>query len=265
MPMIELKIKWDGQLDSLNQKRLSVGLFAAPLQKLLAAVRRTASNILREGSNRKETATGRFASEADQIDIQIVDLLRQSTGIQSIISVQAPQVPQMAMFNEKLAEDSMDRVLLEIERESRGIRRSDRVREYLEALPSGLTHQDYWLYVDGNLVRDVHIGPLALPTGLDAVPYLVEITGKVIGVGFPPGTNTVRIKDNDGSEISLASNNENVLRALEIRDGDVRVLAIVRDSNKRLLRIQSLHEARVRLDENVIFEQWRTLLGRLAQ
>src|SRR5579871_4698495 len=106
-PMIELKIKWDGPDISLLEKRLSVALFAGPLQKLLASVRRTASNILREAVNRKETDTGRLASEADRIDIHIADVLHESSGIQSIVSVQAPPGPQITMFAEKLAEDTM--------------------------------------------------------------------------------------------------------------------------------------------------------------
>jgi hypothetical protein len=264
--MIELRIRWDGPVNGLDEHRLSVALFSIPLRKLLTAIRRTASNMLRESANRKETEFGRFAAEADQIDLEIFSLVDGSGGVASVVSVQVPS-GQMGLWPDGLAEDALDRVLIDLDRESRGIRRNARARDFLESLPPSLTSQDYWLYVDGTERRHVQLGRVSLVTELSAVPYLVEITGRVISVGFAPGPNFVRLKaSEDGSEITFHCSKEDVFRALEIHETDVRVLGLVRDGTKRLLRIQAIHEPRVRLNEKTwIFERWDGVLGRLAQ
>lgn len=265
--MIELRIRWDGPVQGLDEHRLSVGLFAVPLRRLLTAVRRTASNMLREAGHRRETETGRFAAEADQIDIEIASLIEGSGGIAGIVSVQVPP-GQMGLWPEGLAADAMDRVLLDIERESRGIRRSTRVRDYLESLPPVLTAQEYWLFVDGTEKQHITLGAISLTTELNAIPYLMELRGPVIGVGFAPGPSFVRVKaSEDGSEVTFACEKEHVESALELHaQGEVRVLGLVRDGNKRLLRIQAVNEPRVRLDEKTwIFERWNGVLARLAQ
>jgi hypothetical protein len=265
--MIELKVRWDGPVDGLSEHRLSIGAFGSPLQKLLAAVRRTASNMLREATDRKETDTGRFFSEADQIDIQLTAITEGSTGVMSVVSVQVPP-GQQSLWPEGLAEDAVDRVVQFIDYESRGNRRSKRVLEYLESLPP-LTAHDYWLYIDGTLRREAHLGPLSLPTELDAVPYLVQVSGQVISVGFSPGPNFVRIKTSDGSDSNtFYCTPEHVNKALEMHaeGAEVRILAIVRGSGKRLLRIQFSREQHVRLSEDTwIFERWHNVLSRLAQ
>jgi hypothetical protein len=266
LPMIELKIQWDGPVQGLAEHRLSVGLFAIPLKKLLTAVRRTASNILRQAGDQKEIEKGRFFAEADQIDIEISSLVEGSSGIMSTVSVQIPP-GQILLWPEGLAEDSLERLLVDVERESRGIRRNSRAREYLESLPPVLTSQDYWMFVDGAERRHVHLGAVDLATELNTVPYLIEVTGRVIGVGFSPGPNFVRLKDSqDGNDITLSCGFDDVFRALEMRDADVRVLGLVHAGNKKLLRIQAQFEPRIRLDENTwIFERWGNVLARLAQ
>jgi len=265
--MIELRIKWDGPVQGLAEHRLSVALFSAPLRKLLSAVRRTASNMLREAGNRRETDTGRLAAEADQIDIEIMSLLEGSSGVASMVSVQIPP-GQMGLWPKGLAEDATDRLLLDIERESRGIRRNQRARDYLESLPQLLTSHDYWLIVDGDERRHVHIGELSLSTVFDEAPYLMEFAGRIIGVGFSPGPHFVRLKLPDGSDVTLNCDADHVSQALEMHssDGDVRVLALFSEGTKRLLRIQLSHERRLRLAETEwVFDRWSGVLSRLAQ
>jgi hypothetical protein len=264
--MVELRIKWDGPLPGLSEHRLSVAAFAIPLRKLLTAIRRTANNMLREADQRKATDVGRFAAEADRIDLQIASVLEGSSGVQSVVSVEIPP-GQMGFWPEGLAEDAVDRLLSDIDRESRGIRRNSRARNYLEALPPALTSQDYWLYVDGDERRHVHLSSVALPTDLNSVPFLVEFVGRVISVGFPPGRSFVRIQTlKDGSEVTFSCSQDEVSAALELHAGDVRVMGLVRDDVKRLLRIQAVHQPRVKLDEKSwVFDSWHSVLERLAK
>lgn len=265
--MIELRIKWDGPVDGLGDQRLSLSAFGTPLSNLLIAVRRTASNMLREAMQRKETYIGRFAAQADQIDIQIAKIGGGSLDLENIITVQ-PFPGQAALWPEGLAEDALDRVLSDIERESKGVRRNGAVLDYLQSLPSALVSQDYWLYVDRQLKKHVRIGSLSLDTDLQFLPYLSEMTGYVIGVGFEPGRNFVRVKasDNSGSEITLSATPRDVDQALEMRSDAVRVLALVQEHTKRLLRIQRHDEPYVKLNEDLwIFKKWQTVLARLAQ
>jgi hypothetical protein len=265
-PMIELKITFDGEVPGIPEHRLSVASFGKPLRHLLMAVRRTSNNMLREATDRRQTDVGRLAGEADQIDVQISVVGDGSTALTNVIAVQVPP-GQISMWPEGLAEDAVNKVLNDIEKESRGTHRNSAARGYLRSLPPGLTRQDYYLVVDGEIKNEVHLGPLNLPIEMNTLPYLIEVEGKVIGVGFEPGRPFVRIKASDpsGSETTLFATREQVDSALELREGTVRALALVQD-HKKLLRIQSRTEQRVRLNtDTYIFEKWRNLLGRLAE
>jgi hypothetical protein len=263
--MIELNIKWDGVVPGLREHRLSVNAFSNPLHDLLMIIRRTANNMLREATARKETGVGRFSAEAQQIDMHLTSIGEGSADLHSIIEVEAPGA-QIEMWPEGLAADAVDRVLQDIENEGNGIQRNTRVRDYLKGLPPGLSNQDYVLVVDGITRRTVHLTTVVIATDLDALPYLVEIDGRVIGVGFEPGRNFVRVKSDEEAEITFSATAEQVTAALEIRAEDIRVLAVVQGGIKRLLRIQRRWERHVKLDsKRFIFEKWDGLLARLAQ
>ena len=99
-------------------------------------------------------------------------------------------------------------------------------------------------------------------------PYLIEITGNVIGVGWDRGKHFVKVKDSDSSasEVTLNATARQVDVALEHREAFVRVLALVNAAGKKLLRIQQAHESRVLLAPNAfVFDKWRELMARLAQ
>ena len=99
------------------------------------------------------------------------------------------------------------------------------VRKYLELLPQSITSQEYTLTADGELKRKVSFGQFKLPEIITELPYLTDTVGKVIGVGFEPGRNFVRIRGLDG-EVTMRSDPEAVNSALEIRDTDVRIMYV---------------------------------------
>jgi hypothetical protein len=102
----------------------------------------------------------------------------------------------------------------------------------------------------------------------DALPFLTEVTGNVIGVGFDPGRHFIRIKSSDvsGTETTFQATAEQVDFALEHRSEYVRVLALAAVGSKRVLRIQPALDNRVRLDrESYVFTKWRGVLAELAK
>jgi len=266
--MIELDISWDGTAPGLPEHRLSIANFATPLRGLLAAARRTANNMLREAMSRKESDTGRLNAEADRIDIQIVSLKEGSTNPSCIIAVAPAPDPQALLWPEGLAEEAIDRLLLDIEHEGRGIQRNIRVREYFRQLPPGITKQDYVLRIDGVVRREVHLGVVSIAPEISDSPYLIELSGSIIALGFDPGKHFVRIKtsDSSASEVTLTATKEQVLQALEARESTVRLLGVCHLGGRKLLRVQRASDRPVRLDVNTfVFEKWHSLLARLAQ
>ncbi len=265
--MIRLNIKWSGNVPGIAEHRLSVQHFGTPLRHLLMAVRRTANNILRQAYLRKESDLGRLASEADLIDLQIAGVYESSLGVGSIVDVQMPP-GQMPLMPEQLAGDALDRFLADMEKESNGVRRNNGARRFLLSLPPGLTSQEYRLYINDEERRVVTLGELSIPVSVDSLPFLLELTGDVIGVGFDPGRHVVRIKASDvsGSETTFQATAEQVNLALEYRDSPVRVLALSGMGTKRLLRIQRDDEPRVRLDrDDYVFKKWDPALAELAR
>ena len=265
--MIELEIEWDGNVNGLAEHRLSVAAFGKPLHLFLAALRRKASNMLRESISRKETNVGRLAAEADQIDIEIGAIRQGSSGVNGLISVQLPP-GQQPLWPEGLAADAIGRLIDDIEAESRGVRRNERVRKYLGALHPGITKQYYALRVDGTVEKELTLGSVAITPDLGSLPYLVEHRGRVVGVGFDPGRHFVRIKTSnvDNSEVTLSATQAQVERALEVRGEDVRILALSSANGKKLLRIQVSNEPPIRLDvQAYVFDKWSETLERLSR
>ena len=264
---IGIKITWDGETPGLREHRLSVAAFAGPLEKLLNALRRRAANIVRDATGREETLRGRIGGEAARIDIEIANLVSGSAGIDGQITLLPPPEGQLALFSD-LAADAADSVLDDLEQEGAGTPRDKCVREYLESLPSGLTRQQYSLTVDGSMRREVVLERVVLAQLGPDLPFLVETDGKLIAVGFDPGRRWIKIKSNDGPEVSINARDETVDRALEWRaKGDISVLYLdLGNGTRKLVRIQPVDEAPPRLDtERFVFQKWKNVLEALAR
>lgn len=263
---LKLKIVWQGTAPGLAEHRLSINTFAEPLSLLLSAIRRTASNLVRDAMDQRAVLTGRLLSEAQHIDIEIQNILQGSAGIEGLVVLNYPEGTQTSLLLPDLAERATEQILDAIGKESRGIPRNAAARTYLESLPTEVHAQEYILSRNGTELSHVTLTKVALPTQLIDLPHLSETIGRVIGVGFEPGRNRVQIRSEDGTEISLSATGAFVEAALTLRGIDVRVLFVVLgDGNRRLLRIQSLSEPRVRLGvEQAVFGRWHDLLARLA-
>jgi hypothetical protein len=260
---IELKIKWEGSAPGLAAKRLSLSAFGEPLTALLAGLRRIATNIVGDVFDDRQPR-GRFANAARQLDIEISDLIKGSSGIDGVITVSTPVGGNLPLLD--LAAIAGAQLLDALESESRGVARNASVRRYLQTLPRGITQQDYWLHQNGTVVKHVSFGEAVLPEVPTDIPFITQHSGNIIGVGFEPGRSEVRMKTETGSVI-LVANSDQVDKALLLRSSsEVRALAVVYSNAQRLLILQ---DAKVVTSppsrEESIYERWKVALKRLAQ
>ena len=245
---------------------MSIGSFGLPLHKLLMAIRRKASNIIRDAYDMNAVSRGRFAAAADMIDIQVERLVKSSSGIEGLVVMQHPPPgAQFSMFMDGLPCQATEQTLDAIDKERRGVHCDSGARKFLESLPEDITRQEFTLTVDGEIRRKVSFGQVDLPEPITELPYLTETVGKVIGVGFEPGRNLVHAKGQDG-DVKMDSDPENVSRALQARDTEVRFLDVRTGGQRRLLRIDGPSQPRPVLDiEEFVFEKWRSVIEALAK
>ncbi len=259
---VELKIKWDGTAPGLAEKRLSVAAFGDALTLLLAGLRRIATNIVGDAFEEK-TSKGRFANAARRLDIEITELLKESSGFDSVVTFATPVGDTFPLLN--LAEIAAEQLLDALDSESRGIAKNANVRRYLKALPAGITQQTYSLHQNGTLLRQVSFGEALLPEIPAELPYIARYLGNIVGVGFEPGRTEVRLRTEERN-LTLVATPAQVDRALNLRHLKVRAVAVVEDNLERLLMIQDAESPVNRSTrELAIYQRWEEALRRLAQ
>ena len=264
----KLKIVWDGEVPGLKEHRLSVSSFGKPLSALLAALRRIASNIITEAVGNEKTFKGRINAEAALIDLQIVNLESGSLGVVAECTVDAPQGQQVALFND-LALAAGVHLLDSLAKESKGQLANHAVRKYLTSLPGGVKRQSYSIYLGDKEVQKVEIGDVSIADVPETLPQLMGYTGGIIGVGFEPGRNEVKIKTEDGGIITFSATTEQVEQALKLRSYEIWVTAVGTGKKLRLLQIKQseVGDGKVspEMEEEYLFKRWDELLHRLAQ
>jgi hypothetical protein len=262
---VQLDIVWEGDAPGLQEHRLSLGAFGEALTTLLAALRRIATNIVGDAVEGETAEVGRFASAARRLDIQIEGIKKNSSGFAGMVSLYTPQGETMRLFNE-LPEVAGIQLLEAVEAESKGVLKNSAVRRYLRALPSGVYRQVYVLHDNGNEFKRVELGSMSISDVLSDLPYLAEVHGRIVGVGFDPGKNEVRIKSDEGNHLTLMATPMHVENALDLRSSPVKALAVIQESGSRLLRLQEAGRGwSVPSREDAIFKRWEGLLRRLAQ
>ena len=259
-----IKIVFDGTVPGLSDHRLSLGVFGEPLSNLLKALRRIANTAISEAIGKSPSNVGRLPEMIRQLDIELISLVPGSGGIEGQITINTPLGETQPLFD--VAEWSANQLLDAIDEERRGNLRNEQVRTYLKSLPSGLTHQAYSLWRDNTTrIREVEFGTADLSAEVYGLPYLIEIVGKVTGVGFEPGRNQVRFITDQG-EMTVGATSQHVEYALENRPNSIRALILIQPEIRRLLSIQLEKEKRIPLDtEAFIFQRWGELLQKLAR
>ena len=253
----QLRVRWDGNVPGLAEHRLSLASFGEPLALLLAALRRIATQMVSTAVEAERPRFGRFANLARQLDIEVIGIEGNSTGIDAVVSFVPP--PDMLPLFSEVAERAVIELLDSIDEERQGGVRNSAVRKYLRSLPDGVHKQMYELHDNGNVKRHVEFGDLAFTEVPPDLPSLVEVEGSVVGVGFEPGRSEVRVKADLGSPV-FDANDEQVEAALQMRKAKIRALGVHDGKRSRLLQIARARDPRFKVTpeaiEEHIFRRW---------
>ena len=266
--MTKLRVNYEGTTPGLENHRLSVSHFGEPLNKLVVALRRIASNMISQATGEEAGAAGgRLAKKAQAIDVEIAAIEPGSVGLALVV------VARLVGGQGELFDNLPDRACAEfvsaVENEAQGKTHSAMVRKYLESLPTGLTTQRYELMrSDGTCIKafieNVEIANIAAES-----PSLDEIEGSIIGVGFEPGRWEVRIMDSLARHpVNCLANSKLVEDAIALRSKRIRVLTVSNGARVRLLRLQDADAPTIELSEaqrqELVFGRWDDLMRRLA-
>lgn len=265
----KLQIVWDGEVVGLADRRLSLSAFEPALRQLLATIRRIASDLEVRATGPREHGRGRLAREAAKLDIQISEVRGNSplTVTASVVNLEPPARPLIA----DLADVAIDEFLRDMERESAGAPSHYQVRRFMRALPPGLTQQRYThTAADGSPGRDLTLGAIRVEDPRVS-PYLVEVTGVLVGVVFELGRSELRLRSTDGDLMGFAATTDEVETALPFRLKTVTVLGVMEHERQkpRLLRFTTEQSPEAFLDPTArlrhLSKTWNTVLTRLAQ
>lgn len=262
----EIKILWDGDIPGVEQHRLSVGAFGEALSQLLFSLRRIATQMVSTAVDPERPSTGRFANLARGLDIEITSIEGGSAGFNGLVTFMQPpdELPLFADLPQRATFELLD----SIERESKGQPSNWAVRKYLTLLPVGVHRHVYEIYDDGTATKRVEVGDVKLPEVPEEFPFIQEIVGNVVGVGFEPGRTEVRIKS-DGPTTIFDAEAEQVETALKLRHESVRSLGVHANRHTRLLKLNRASEPRFaatpEMIEEHIFKRWSGVFARLAE
>jgi hypothetical protein len=264
----EIKIRWDGDIPGVEQHRLSIGAFGEALSQLLFALRRIATQMVTTAVEPERPATGRFANLARGLDIEITSIEGGSSGFDGLVTFMQPpdELPLFADLPRRATFELLD----SIDRESKQQPSNWAVRKYLTLLPPGLHHHIYEVYDDGAATptKRIEVGDVKLPEVPEEFPFIREVIGDVVGVGFDPGRSEVRVKG-DGPLALFDADAAQVETALELRHQKVRSLGVHAGKHTRLLRINRVTEPRFEATDEMIeehiFKRWNGVFARLAK
>lgn len=267
----ELHILWDGDVPGLNEHRLSMAAFAKPLQTLLQAARRVASNIVTEALDQSEVGArgGKYADAAKELDLELTVVEKGCARPHFVCTARPPPGTTGHLFDD-LSAQTVNTLLDFIEDERKGTLRSGVVRKFLGSLPAGLTRQRYAHVQDGKEVRVIEFGQAALGELPSEVPYLTEVEGHLASATFEPRPE-IRLKDDERGNTALqcAVTPEDLERAIALRHEPVRAMVLVSEKGNRLLWLRGRDEAPPVMTPEQrsahIMTRWDEVLQRLAR
>lgn len=264
-----LRIRFDGSAPGLSSHRLSIAAFGVALGKLVDAYRRIASGVVNDalGTITYGARGGQYAKLAKQLDLEIERIGGGCVEL-AIVGTQEPIPGATYDLFDGLATRSGKILLDAIEAESKGEWRNQMVRNYLEALPQGLTEQRYALSRGKTELASVVITKMDVAHLPKASPFLDAIEGRIVGVGFAPGPSEIRVKS-DAGVATFASTPEQVARALLLRETTIKALVVKGVPTHRLVWIRRNDDAHHPPTHEQLAqyasERWDGVLRRLAQ
>ena len=181
----EIKIRWDGDIPGVEQRRLSIGAFGEALSQLLLSLRRIATQMVSNAVDQERPSTGRFAISPEERH-RDHEYRRRVHRIDGVVTFVQP--PDELPFFADLPQRAMFELMDSIDRESKGQPSDFSVRKYLELLPRGVHRHVYEIYDDGATTpsKRIEVGDVKLPEVPEEFPFIRDIVGDVLGVGSPP-------------------------------------------------------------------------------
>lgn len=266
---VELEIGFKGESAGMNAGRLSLGSFSAPMDQLLIAFRRQADAVSRSrpnGANGLETKRGAFGPFGKNADLQL-DLDRPSNHdlvlkFDCVFNHQDASKPSVPV-------ETVSRLLELIERESTGHgRHSHSVRRFIATLPMGISEQSYAGRVNGAVIRSFKL-PSPDFQVRRKVPLLVEIKGRIAGLGLDDHKETIRIRQQSGALHTCHCDRAMTEAAYTLRDVAVVAKILVKETEKTLLDVRPVHVPDFALEsperEKFLLQKWSGVLRRLAE
>jgi hypothetical protein len=212
-------------------------------------------------------SSGRFANLARGLDIEISSIEDGSAGFNGLVTFMQPpdELPLFADLPHRATSELLD----SIERESKGQPSNWAVRKYLSLLPPGVHRHIYEFYDDDTgKTKRIEVGDMSLPDVPEEFPFIQEIVGDLVGVGFEPGRSEVRIKG-EGPTTVFDADAVQVETALQLRHETIRCLGVHAQKHTCLLRLKRASEPRFtatpEMIEEHIFKKWSGVFARLAK
>ena len=141
---LDLRITFHGTARGLQTHSLSLVAFAHPLERLVTALQRTATALLKD---RDDQPLGPIATKARELDLQVTSLEHNCVSL--TMQFVGPSDALEPQDNEDLAQRAVSKLLSDIENEANGREVSEAARRYVRSLPDGMTTQTYRLSRDG--------------------------------------------------------------------------------------------------------------------
>jgi hypothetical protein len=264
-----LNIVLDGFAPGLQEHALSLSAFGEPLYRLLLALQRIASGLAKDAIGEEYGSRGgRHTAEGSSVDVEIISVTGNSP-LELGTRITTRFIPGLtpSLFVDELTDTTVERFLDAVDKESKGQPANKMVRSFLASMPTGVRIQEYTYWSDTGKTRTVTVEDPELAPPPSFVPYIQEIFGVVIGLGFDPGKTEVRLKSDAGTLLCSASP-EQVEEAVNYRGAGVRAL-VVRGGKNRLLGIWppdvAIPVPGREMAEEYLFKKWDGLLQRLAK
>ena len=266
----KIELRFEGDAPGLAEGRLSLGAFLPALGELLTALRRIGSNIIVDATGDPDHGGkgGRIHKQAEVLDLEIGEVSHNCLLIDTTTTAR-PKIGESRSLFDDLPERAGDELLASIEAESAGRQRNHRVRQYLDALPRGISEQRYRLLVNGAEKRVVTVG-LVKPAEVSAVlPGLRDFVARASGVIFDGTQPQIRLTDSDGGHKWHRASAAHVQTVLSNRDQALRVLVLYgAEQSSRILRLavgdQQLPVPGPEAKRRRLFVDWDGVLRRLA-
>lgn len=267
----EIRIRFDGAAPGLGAGRLSLAAFLPALTNLLHAYRRIGSNMIVAAEDPEHGVKGgRLAKAATALDLEIGAIHHNCLVIEAVPTSQPIAGEHPTLFNE-LPRIAGERLLEDIDAESKGLSRNGLVRKYLREMPPGVTKQTYTLREGGRELRTVEVTEVAVVNDdVTLLPTLREFTALPTGVVFASERPMVKLSaEGEGLSSWYLGSAKHVDTVLAHRGAPVRVLAMFGAvSTPRILRMRvgadSLAPASPETINRRIFTDWRKALELLA-